>query len=114
MNRFLKILYLRMIDIHKLLGISVDHWKPGALNLHHDPVSLSETVALASKVKLDLGHLVRNQRLRMFKAVSVFTSKDFTGKKHLEIPHSDILGIWLVEDQRFASHRQEASGNPPF
>ena len=96
MNRLLKIFDLGMKNVHKLLGIAVDHRKPGALYLHHDPVTFSEAVALVSKVKRNLGHLVRNYWLRMFKAVPVFTPEDFTGKKHLKMPHPHILGIGLV------------------
>jgi hypothetical protein len=44
MNRFLKIIFLGVINVHKFLGIAIDHGKPGALNLDHDPMTFKKTM----------------------------------------------------------------------
>ena len=43
-DSFLEILLFGLVNVHELLGIPVDHRKPGALDLHHDFVTLAEAV----------------------------------------------------------------------
>src|SRR5262245_32926031 len=52
LSSLLKVCGRSAVDIHKLLRISIDHWKPAALHLDHDPVSLEECVIAVSEIEL--------------------------------------------------------------
>ena len=93
---FLEIRVLGFVDVNELLRIAVNHGKPGALDLNHDPVSLQESMAAVPEAELDLRGLPRHKRRRAGKTVSVSAPEDFPGQQHLEISHSYALGIWRV------------------
>src|SRR5438876_11205491 len=66
-----KIALLRLEDVrHPDLRIPVDDREPGALHLHHYPVSGLEAVTLGVQVDRDRGHLVRYHRFRLFERIA--------------------------------------------
>ena len=63
LSSFLEVRLFCVVDIDKSLWISVDHREPGALNLHHQPMTLLERVENVIQDELDLGHLIRHEWL---------------------------------------------------
>ena len=59
----LKVGFFRIIDVDKFLWVPVDHREPGALNLHHQPVSLLERVEDVVENIFHLRDLIWNERL---------------------------------------------------
>ena len=82
-RRLLKIRFATRRDIAKGLGIHVDERKPGALDLHHDAMSLFKGVRDLVDVESDLGRLAGYQWLGFFIAVAELTPEDFRSHEAL-------------------------------
>jgi hypothetical protein len=51
--RTIRALGYSVLTVAECLGVAVDDWKPGALNVHHDLVALAETMAHVRQRELD-------------------------------------------------------------
>src|SRR5580700_2698951 len=56
---------LCMVNIAIDLGIAIEHRKPAALHLDHDPMSLQECMVFISERKIQPGRFVRDHRFRI-------------------------------------------------
>ena len=74
-----------MVDVDEFLGIAVDEGKPGALDVHHDPVPLPEAVIFIPEIIGDAGDLSGNKELWMLKAVPIFSPEHIRSHQHLKI-----------------------------
>src|SRR5690242_5456665 len=72
------------------LRIPIDHRKPGALYLNHEPVALREPVVTVSEADRVRGRLPRNERLRFPETVPEARAEDFAGHHHLVTTHPRI------------------------
>ena len=63
--RLLKVGVLRLINVHELAGITVDHGKPRALDLYHNPVTPLEHVEDVLQNEIDLCWAVRFKGIGM-------------------------------------------------
>ena len=51
----LEISFRRLVDVHELLRVAINHGKPRALDLHHHSVPFQEAMILVAQVEFDLG-----------------------------------------------------------
>src|SRR5258705_4957593 len=83
---WLKIRLLRQENVgNKFLRISIDHRKPGALNLDHNSMALLKGVIVRRESDLVVINSVCGKRFRLLKAHSVATSKD-VARDHQLVP----------------------------
>src|SRR5687767_11561718 len=68
--RLLEVRLVRLVDVDELLRIPVDQGEPGALDLHHNAVPLTEGMANVRKLPLHIRDFTGRQGLRFFKTVS--------------------------------------------
>src|SRR6185437_9318966 len=81
----LKVGLFREKDVwHKTLRIAIDHGKPRALNLDHDPVTALERVVVRRKANLVMVDLVCRQRFGFFPAIQISTTKHVAGDHELK------------------------------
>ena len=94
-HRFLKVGILGFEYVDELLRVSVNEWKPAALNLHHDPMSGKERVVLVQKVELDLCNFARDERHRVLVTISELAPEHVPCQHHLVVAHSNASRIRL-------------------
>ena len=85
--RLLKIVSLGLVDVYKLLRVSVHQWKPTTLYLHHYPVSFFERVGNIGQIKLHFFYLIRCEGLRLLKTLAEASAHDFATHQHLVATH---------------------------
>ena len=92
--------------VHVLLRVAVNQRKPGALDVHHDPVPLLEGMADVLKWQINFRHLARHEWLRFFVAVAESTSNDIATKPFVGIrENQDSVGNQLRTDDHLDRHR---------
>ena len=64
LRRSLKVSFLRVIDIDKLLRIAIDEREPRTLHLDHDPAAAHEGVIDVGHRELDLRYMSRHHCFR--------------------------------------------------
>src|SRR5260370_24755947 len=78
---------------HKVLRIAIDYREPGALHLHHNPVSLQENMIVGGKAYRVVRHRIRNDWRGFLQAVAIAPAQDIARDHQLVSSH---LGIWRI------------------
>ena len=93
------VLVLRLEDIlDVLLRVAVDDREPCALHLDHDLVALLEDMVLVNQVNVELGHPVRDERLRLLEALVVAAAEHLAGDHELVAAHARLVGVLVGVD----------------
>src|SRR6185369_14989742 len=71
----------------KTLRIAIDHRKPRALHLDHDPVPTLERVVIRRKSDLVVLNRVCDQRFRLLETLQISRAKYVTGNHELITTH---------------------------
>ena len=85
-----------VIDVGEDAGIAIDHGKPAALHLDHDPVPLAERVVAVAQIELDPCHSTRYHRAGGFIALAVLRTHHLPRHQHLEMSHAGARRIGRV------------------
>src|SRR5215510_8456402 len=94
LGRRLKIRLFRKEDVgHETLRVAINYWKPGALHLRHDFVSLQEDVIVGGESDLVARYRIWRNRLGLLEAVAVPPAQHVARDHQLKAAH---LRIGLI------------------
>ena len=95
LSGFLEVRLTRLVDVEKLLWISIDEREPGALYLHHDPVTNLKGVVHVRHCELNLRYLVGNHCLGFFEAVAKARPHWLTAHEHFITAELHACWVWI-------------------
>src|SRR5688572_10677132 len=95
MRGFAEVFRLGSRDIHEGLRVTVHQREPGALHLHHDPMTAAERVEDVGNLEFDFRDFARLKRLRLLEAVAKFSAEDIAPHELLVAAHRDVGRVWI-------------------
>ena len=70
LRRLLKVRLLCVVDVDKVLWVTIHQWEPGTLDLHHDAVACAESMVGVRQRKVHASGLVWCERFGFLEIIS--------------------------------------------